>query len=110
MSRNLKFNICYSRAVLTSLIGLGWQVGVSVDVTMRGGVSMCWGGGFTHSSSSSKFKLGRLSYFSNCLWCMSLMYSSTFCFSATGFGYAARCAGSSWLGLTGIVFTSPSSS
>ena len=96
--------------MLTSIIGVDWEIGVSVGVTTRGGLPVCWGGGFTHSSSWSKFRLGILSDPSNCSWCMSLMYSLTFCFSATGFGYAARCAGNSWLGLTGIVSTSPSGS
>ena len=96
--------------MLTSLIGVDWEMGVSVGVTTRGGVPVCWGAGFTHSSSWSKFRLGRLSDLSHCSCRMSLMYSSTFCFSATGFGYAARCADNSWLGLTGIVSTSRSGS
>ena len=41
---------------------------------------------------------------------ISLIYSWTFCFSATGFGYIVRCTGKSWLGLVGIAYASPSGS
>ena len=46
--------------MLTSLIGVDWGPGVSVDLTTKGGLPVSWGVGFTQSLSWSKFRLGIL--------------------------------------------------